>query len=165
MFKKEELRKDLITKRCIDNNMTMNEACKEIGISKATLSRLEKSKIPDIETLDKICKWLGVNHNKYFLITDNHFENTIVDKESDIDVIGNCANCGVEYHIHKPQLKGKKLIAVRVPYLVKFVDPDKSYPVSYIINSDGKRIDKPSDIMGYDLTENQIVELFERELL
>ncbi len=65
MFKKEELRKDLITKRCIDNNMTMDEACKEIGISKATLSRLEKSKIPDIETLGKICFWLKTEPNKY----------------------------------------------------------------------------------------------------
>lgn len=86
-------------------------------------------------------------------------------KESDIDVIGNCANCGVEYHIHKPQLKGKKLIAVRVPYLVKFVDPDKEYPVSYTIKQDGEKINEPSILMGYDLTENQIVELFEKELL
>ena len=26
---------------------------------------------------------------------------SLLDKNSDIDVIGNCANCGVEYHIHK----------------------------------------------------------------
>jgi len=23
-------------------------------------------------------------------------------KDTDIDVVGNCANCGVEFHIHKP---------------------------------------------------------------
>lgn len=68
MFKKEELRKDLITKRCIDNNMTMDEACKEIGISKATLSRVEREKLPDVETFGKICIWLKVDANKYLQI-------------------------------------------------------------------------------------------------
>jgi len=43
-------------------------ACKEIGISKATLSRLEKSKLPDVETLGKVCTWLGTEPNKYFVI-------------------------------------------------------------------------------------------------
>jgi transcriptional regulator with XRE-family HTH domain len=65
-YKKEELKKNLITKRLIENNMTMDEACKEIGISKATLSRLEKGKIPDVETLGKVCNWLKTLPNKYF---------------------------------------------------------------------------------------------------
>ena len=67
-YKAQELKKDLIIKRCIDNDMSMDEACKEIGISKATLSRLEKSKLPDVETLGKVCTWLGTEPNKYFVI-------------------------------------------------------------------------------------------------
>ena len=67
-YKAKELKKDLITKRCIENDMTMDEACKEIGISKATLSRLENSKLPGVETLGKVCAWLGTEPNKYFVI-------------------------------------------------------------------------------------------------
>jgi transcriptional regulator with XRE-family HTH domain len=67
-YKEEQLRRDLITKRCIDNNMSMDEACEQIGISKATLWRLENSKIPDVETLGKCCAWLGTQPNKYFVI-------------------------------------------------------------------------------------------------
>lgn len=67
-YQPQELEKDLITKRCINNDMTMDEASEQIGISKATLSRLEKSKIPDVETLGKVCKWLGTEPNKYFIV-------------------------------------------------------------------------------------------------
>ena len=67
-YKSQELKKDLITKRCIQNDMTKDDAAKQIGISKATLSRLEKSKLPDVETLGKVCGWLGTEPNKYFVI-------------------------------------------------------------------------------------------------
>jgi len=67
-YKAKELKKDLITKRCIENDMTMDVAAKQIGISKATLSRLEKSKLPDVETLGKVCSWLDTEPNKYFII-------------------------------------------------------------------------------------------------
>ena len=67
-FKAYELKKDLIAKRCIENDMSMDDACKQIGISKATLSRLEKSKLPDIVTLGKVCAWLGTEPNKYYVI-------------------------------------------------------------------------------------------------
>ncbi len=33
---------------------------KEIGISHATLSRVERGHLPDLENYQKICKWLGV---------------------------------------------------------------------------------------------------------
>ena len=33
----------------------------EIGISPATLSRVERGKMPDLETFGKICKWLRVD--------------------------------------------------------------------------------------------------------
>lgn len=67
-YKATEIKKDLITKRCIDNNMSLDEASKQIGISKATLSRLEKGKMPDMETFGKCCTWLETEPNKYFLI-------------------------------------------------------------------------------------------------
>lgn len=39
--------------------MGVREAAKEIGISPATLSRIENAKIPDLETFGRICNWLG----------------------------------------------------------------------------------------------------------
>lgn len=37
----------------------IREAAKEIGISPATLSRVENGKIPDLETFGLICAWTG----------------------------------------------------------------------------------------------------------
>ena len=34
---------------------------KEIGVSPATLSRVERGFLPDLETFSKICEWVGVN--------------------------------------------------------------------------------------------------------
>src|SRR5258705_11134023 len=34
---------------------------KEISISHATLSRVERGFLPDLENYEKICKWLGVS--------------------------------------------------------------------------------------------------------
>ncbi len=67
-FKSNDLKKDLITKRCFKNNLTLDEAAVQIGISKATLSRLEKAKTPDVETFGKVCSWLGTMPNRYFHI-------------------------------------------------------------------------------------------------
>src|SRR3984893_14642841 len=36
-------------------------AAKEIGLSHATLSRVERGFLPDLENYKKICKWLGVD--------------------------------------------------------------------------------------------------------
>jgi hypothetical protein len=56
-----------------------------------------------------------------------------------------------------------KEIRVNGGYLVKFVKPNKTYPVDYKLAQDGRKITIPS--MGRDLTEPQIFELFEKELL
>lgn len=37
----------------------VREAAKEVGISPATLSRVENGHVPDLETYRKICLWLG----------------------------------------------------------------------------------------------------------
>jgi transcriptional regulator with XRE-family HTH domain len=36
---------------------------KEIGISHATLSRVERGFLPDLENYEKICRWLGFDAN------------------------------------------------------------------------------------------------------
>ena len=46
----------------------MDTACKEIGISKPTYSRIENGNTPDALTLLKVCKWLGKNPNIYLKI-------------------------------------------------------------------------------------------------
>ena len=42
----------------------IREVAKEIDISHATLSRVERGHLPDLENYEKICRWLGddVNH-------------------------------------------------------------------------------------------------------
>lgn len=37
----------------------VREAATEVGVSSATLSRVENGKVPDLDTFGKICKWLG----------------------------------------------------------------------------------------------------------
>jgi transcriptional regulator with XRE-family HTH domain len=39
----------------------IREVAAEIGISAATLSRVERGNVPDLETFAKICRWLGVD--------------------------------------------------------------------------------------------------------
>ena len=39
----------------------IREAAQEIGISAATLTRVESGRLPDIATFQKICSWLKVN--------------------------------------------------------------------------------------------------------
>jgi hypothetical protein len=58
-----------------------------------------------------------------------------------------------------------KEIKVNGGYIVKFVKPNKKYPVSYTLAQDGRKIMVPEWVKGVDLTEPQIFELFEKELL
>lgn len=39
----------------------LRDTAKEIGISLATLSRIENGKVPDLETFSKLCKWLDLD--------------------------------------------------------------------------------------------------------
>lgn len=39
----------------------IREVAKEIGVSPATLSRVERGFLPDLERYQKICKWLGIS--------------------------------------------------------------------------------------------------------
>jgi transcriptional regulator with XRE-family HTH domain len=39
----------------------IREVAAEIGVSSATLSRIENGKIPDLKTFSKICNWLQID--------------------------------------------------------------------------------------------------------
>lgn len=39
----------------------IREVAAEVGVSPATLSRVERGKMPDLETFGRICKWLRVD--------------------------------------------------------------------------------------------------------
>ena len=52
----ELLAESILRKRSIKG---VREAAKEIGVSSATLSRVENKKVPDLATFGKICAWLG----------------------------------------------------------------------------------------------------------
>lgn len=41
--------------------MGIRDVAAEIGISPATLSRVERGHLPDLETFGKICKWLNID--------------------------------------------------------------------------------------------------------
>jgi transcriptional regulator with XRE-family HTH domain len=45
--------------------MGIRDAAREVGVSPATLSRVENKKIPDLETFGKICRWLGDDPGQY----------------------------------------------------------------------------------------------------
>jgi transcriptional regulator with XRE-family HTH domain len=39
----------------------LREAAKEIGVSPATLSRIENGQVPDLETFQAVCRWLEID--------------------------------------------------------------------------------------------------------
>jgi transcriptional regulator with XRE-family HTH domain len=53
----------LILARRTELNLGIRAAAREIGISHATLARVEKGFLPDLENYQKICRWLGIEPN------------------------------------------------------------------------------------------------------
>lgn len=39
----------------------VREVAKEIGVSSATISRVERGHVPDLETFKRVCKWLDID--------------------------------------------------------------------------------------------------------
>jgi len=62
----KEMRKQLITYRKIENNLSMQEVANLIGISKATYSRLENGNVPDVVTYAKVIWFLHSERLRYF---------------------------------------------------------------------------------------------------
>lgn len=61
MTNRDAIRMDQLAKRIQSkrSGIGIRAAAQEIGISPATLSRVENAKVPDLETFSKICRWLG----------------------------------------------------------------------------------------------------------
>lgn len=66
-FDSKKFRKDMITQRVINLDLTMQEAANQIGISKATVSRIENKKSIDIETFALCLIWIGLSYQNYFI--------------------------------------------------------------------------------------------------
>lgn len=58
----EELGRLIVTKRA---SRGVRAAAADVGISSATLSRVENGHMPDLETFAKICKWLGKDPREF----------------------------------------------------------------------------------------------------
>jgi len=56
----EDLGRQVLEKR---GDRGVRAVAKEIGISHATLSRVERGFLPDLKTYEKICRWLGIEAN------------------------------------------------------------------------------------------------------
>ena len=68
IFDNELFKKDVKTKRIIETHISLADCSKQIGISKPTLSRIEKGDvIPDLLTFFKVIKWLGTDPRNYII--------------------------------------------------------------------------------------------------
>lgn len=56
----------LRTKRIIDDKLDIRDCAKKIGVSAATLSRIENGKTPDVNTLATVCKWVPFSLDECF---------------------------------------------------------------------------------------------------
>lgn len=65
-FDFEGFRKDIRTKRLIEDEQPIGKTLSEIGISRATLWRCETGNVPDLMTYAKLCKWLDISMDKHF---------------------------------------------------------------------------------------------------
>ena len=48
----------------------MREAAREVGVSSATLSRIENGKQPDLGTFEKLCRWLEISPLEFLDVGD-----------------------------------------------------------------------------------------------
>jgi transcriptional regulator with XRE-family HTH domain len=48
----------------------IRDIAKEIGVSPATLTRVEAGRQPDIDTFQKICSWLKINPAEFLDVSD-----------------------------------------------------------------------------------------------
>lgn len=68
IFDIEQFREDILTKRVIKDKLTLRQVSDKTKVSPATISRIERSHMPDTETFCKLCLWLGNPPGKYILI-------------------------------------------------------------------------------------------------
>ena len=61
----------LILEKRTKLGLGIRAAAKEVGISHATLARVEKGFLPDLENYEKIRKWLGIQSDQVTINADN----------------------------------------------------------------------------------------------
>ena len=60
VYNGSKLIKQLRTKMLIEWNITLRQAAKKMGISFATLSRIENGSRPDVDTLATVCYFISL---------------------------------------------------------------------------------------------------------
>src|SRR5690242_1634596 len=58
-------------------NRGIREVADEIGISAPTLSRVERGKLPDLHTFEKICAWLKVDPKEFLDLPKDKIKTTV----------------------------------------------------------------------------------------
>lgn len=71
-----------LRRRRKDTGISLRELEQDIGISAATLSRIERGSVPDVSIIEKLASWLGVNvvaagEEKNEVQTDEDLKRTI----------------------------------------------------------------------------------------
>lgn len=56
------LAQEIVAKRGV---LGVRAAARDVGISPATLSRVENGNVPDLETFEKLCRWLGEDPRRF----------------------------------------------------------------------------------------------------
>lgn len=64
-FDSKTFARQLRQKRLIDLDIKLDEVVKLTGVSKPTLSRIERGYKPDLVTYANLCDWLGVPMNHF----------------------------------------------------------------------------------------------------
>jgi transcriptional regulator with XRE-family HTH domain len=64
---RDSLAKAIKQKRIIELEESTRVVAKYIGCSAATVSRLERRSLPDVETYFNVCSWLGVQPSSFFV--------------------------------------------------------------------------------------------------
>lgn len=68
-FDNKKFADDVFNKRTEDRTKTptLRDIGSKIGVGYATLSRIERYGMPDLETYAKVCNWLNVSMDTYFV--------------------------------------------------------------------------------------------------
>lgn len=79
-FNKESFRKDIVLKRVVDLNLSIELAANQAGITPERMLDIESGKNPDMDEFMNLCTWLGSSRpGRYFLEVGKPVVNIDVD--------------------------------------------------------------------------------------
>lgn len=93
----------------------LRETAQEIGISPATLLRVEAGRIPDVETFGKLCGWLKKDPNEFlgtahssqpFLSVSAHFRADKNPRPETVNALANMVLLAVASQAPTPDVEG-----------------------------------------------------------